>query len=55
MRNFKINYRVLAGLVLWTAVAFVIGSTLAGCNMMAGLGQDITTAANGIRKEMSDE
>jgi predicted small secreted protein len=55
MKNTTINYRIITGLIVWTVLAFIIGSTLAGCNMMSGLGQDITAAANGIQKEMANE
>ena len=55
MNKTTINYRIIAGLIIWTILAFIIGSTLAGCNMMSGLGQDITAAANGIQTEMANE
>tara|TARA_Y100000385_G_C12783831_1_gene504637 strand:+ start:461 stop:628 length:168 start_codon:yes stop_codon:yes gene_type:complete len=55
MKNTSLNYRIIAGLVIWTIVAIVIGSVLGGCNTMSGLGQDISAAAIGIQKEMANE
>ncbi len=55
MKNNSLNYRIITGLIIWTILALIIGSTLAGCNTMSGLGQDITAAATGIQKEMANE
>lgn len=49
------TYRFWAGFGIWLIITIVIAFTLGGCNTMAGLGQDISTAAEGIRKEMSSE
>ena len=44
--EFALKWLILGTFAVWGAVA------LTGCNMMSGLGQDITAAAEGIRTEM---
>lgn len=49
------TYRFWAGLTIWLIITIVFAFTLGGCNTMAGLGHDISNAAEGIRKEMISE
>ncbi len=55
MENDNSTYLFWTGVTLWLLVTIVFAFTLGGCNTMAGLGQDISTAAEGIRKEMASE
>tara|TARA_B100001093_G_scaffold152768_1_gene145496 strand:- start:37904 stop:38071 length:168 start_codon:yes stop_codon:yes gene_type:complete len=45
--------RVFVGFILWFIIALTVAFALTGCNTMVGLGQDISSAAQGIQKEMS--
>jgi predicted small secreted protein len=45
--------RKILGFGLWFLIAIVIGFVLAGCNTVAGLGQDLSAAAKGIQEKMA--
>ena len=45
--------RKILGFCLWMLIALIIGFVLAGCNTVAGLGQDLSAAAKGIQEKMA--
>tara|TARA_R100001463_G_scaffold114151_1_gene169335 strand:- start:1547 stop:1717 length:171 start_codon:yes stop_codon:yes gene_type:complete len=48
-KEFAIKWLILGTFAIWFAIY------LTGCNMVSGLGQDITAAAEGIRSEMGKD
>ena len=48
-KEFCFKWLILGTFAVWFAIY------LTGCNMVSGLGQDITAAAEGIRSEMGKD